>query len=224
MSQNTKYPASVYVKRVLSYVVGLFLMAVGVSLSIQTSLGVAPVSSVSLTLGNVLGVEVGNMTILVFSAFVMIEYLLARRDFRWVQLLQVPCAVLFGKFVTLTGVLFRGITPGTLFGRVALLLLAAVCCGAGVLCYLTARLISQAADGLVEILSRKLGVSLSTMKNYFDLGCVFFSAAVSLLFFRRLVGVGVGTLIMAVCVGRSLWLCTRLFGKALERFIYGNAD
>ena len=66
MSQNTNYPASVYVKRVLSYVVGLFLMAVGVSLSIQTSLGVAPVSSVSLTLGNVLGVEVGNMTILVF--------------------------------------------------------------------------------------------------------------------------------------------------------------
>ncbi len=224
MSQNKKYPASVHVKRVLSYVVGLFLMATGVSLSIQTSLGVAPVSSVSLTLGNVLGVEVGNMTILVFSTFVLIEYLLLRRDFRWVQLLQVPCAVLFGKFVTLTGVLFHGISPGSLFERVLLLLLAALCCGAGVLCYLTARLIPQAADGLVQILSQKLKVSLSTMKNYFDLGCVFFSAAVSLLFFHRLVGVGLGTLIMAVCVGRSLWLCTRLFGKTLERFIYGNAD
>lgn len=220
MSQEKKYPVSVQVKRVLSYVFGLFLMATGVSLSIQTSLGVAPVSSVSLTLGNVLGVEVGNMTILVFSAFVLAEFLLLRRDFRWIQLLQIPCAVIFGKFVTLTGVLFNGISPVSLVSRVLLLLLAALCCGAGVLCYLTARLIPQAADGLVEILARRLKLSLSAMKNYFDLSCVAFSTAVSLLFFRRLVGVGLGTVIMAVCVGRSLWLCTKLFGKALERFIY----
>ncbi|MBR6208541.1 MAG: hypothetical protein IKQ69_06045 [Oscillospiraceae bacterium] len=209
-------------KRLVVYVLGLFLLACGVSLSIRSSLGVAPVSSVALVLGNVLGVEVGNMTIAVFSVFVLIEILLLRREFHWIQLLQVPCAVLFGKFVTLSGVLFQGINPTGLAARLLLILLAALSSGAGVMCYLTARLIPNAADGLVQVLSDKLGHSLSITKNVFDLVCVTFSTSVSLLVFHRLEGIGLGTVLMAILVGRALWLFTKLFGQALERFLYGE--
>ncbi|MBR4578100.1 MAG: hypothetical protein IKO22_00655 [Oscillospiraceae bacterium] len=85
-----------------------------------------------------------------------------------------------------------------------------------------ADLLFQTADGLVQVLSDKLPISLSATKNCFDFVCVAISTTVSLLYFHRLEGIGLGTVLMAILVGRALWLFTKLFGQALERFLYGE--
>ena len=76
-------------KRLLVYVLGLYIMAVGVVCSSRSALGVTPVSS----LGNVLYligsaagapafVNLGNCTTGVFCLYLLAEFLVLRREFK----------------------------------------------------------------------------------------------------------------------------------------------
>lgn len=57
------------------YVLGQFILALGVSLSIISGLGVSPASSVALAFSLVTGVEVGNMMILVQGVYFLLQCL-----------------------------------------------------------------------------------------------------------------------------------------------------
>ena len=83
-------------KRLLIYVLGLFLMAAGVVFSARSSLGVSPVSS----LGNVIYqigrdagapayVNLGNCTTAVFCVYLLIELIILGRNFKPAMLLQI---------------------------------------------------------------------------------------------------------------------------------------
>ena len=60
------------VKRVLVYLAGLFVMTVGIAISVKANLGVAPVSSVPYTITCVWGLEMGKATILFHSLLVLL--------------------------------------------------------------------------------------------------------------------------------------------------------
>lgn len=221
-TQTAAVSKTLWIRRILLYVVGLFILTLGVSISIRSDLGVSPVSSVPLVLGRVLGVEVGNMTIVVFCAYVLIQIAILRKDFRWIQLLQVVCAVLFGKFVTLTSSLIAGWEPQSYLERLGMILLSTVVIAIGIKLYLTANLVPQASDGLVQTLCAKYHWKLANVKNACDLASVAVAASVSLLATGGLIGLREGTLITALGVGRVLWLINRWFGEKLQVFVSEN--
>ena len=80
------------------YVLGQFILALGVSLSIISGLGVSPASSVALAFSLVTGVEVGNMMILVQGVYFLLQCLFFEREFKLLFFLQLPSAILFGVF------------------------------------------------------------------------------------------------------------------------------
>ena len=53
-----------YAIRFLVYIVGLFIMTLGISLSVKSNLGVSPVSSIPYTITCITGLEMGKATIL----------------------------------------------------------------------------------------------------------------------------------------------------------------
>lgn len=48
-------------KRVVMYVTGLFIMTIGIALSVKPNLGVSPVSSIPYTMTCIWGIEMGNL-------------------------------------------------------------------------------------------------------------------------------------------------------------------
>ena len=50
--------------RIPMYFVGLFLMTIGIAISVKSNLGVSPVSSIPYTMTCVWGIEMGKATIL----------------------------------------------------------------------------------------------------------------------------------------------------------------
>ena len=106
--KSTTSPLLLWSKRLLLYILGLFLTAAGVVFSARSSLGVSPVSS----LGNVLYqigqsagapayVNLGNCTTAVFCVYLLIELLLLGRKFKPAMLLQIAVSLLFGQLVNL---------------------------------------------------------------------------------------------------------------------------
>ena len=216
----SEYPASVWTKRLAVYLLGQFLMALGVSVSIRSNLGVSPVSSLPLVLGTVLHIEVGTMTTIVFCFYVLLQIALLGTKFPPVQLLQIACALLFGKFVTWTGTLISFWQPSSYLERFGMVLLATILVGTGVKMYLLARLIPQSGEGLVQTLSEKYHWKLANVKNVFDLTSVLLAAVISLLATGKITGLREGTVIAALGVGRVIWLLGRLLGDWPERFVY----
>lgn len=86
--------------RIPMYFIGLFIMTIGIALSVKSNLGVSPVSSIPYTITCVWGIEMGKATILFHIVLVILQILLLRKNFKPVQLLQVPVGVVFGYFTT----------------------------------------------------------------------------------------------------------------------------
>ena len=87
-------------KRAVIYVMGLFIMTLGVSISVKSNLGVSPVSSIPYTMTCVWGIEMGRATIIFHIALVLLQIAVLRRKFKPINLLQVPVGVMFGAFTT----------------------------------------------------------------------------------------------------------------------------
>ena len=70
-------------RRLFVYVTGMFLLATGVAFSIKSGLGVSPVSSFPYALSLVFQRDVGLMSTIVFTAYVLIQMLLLVLIVRW---------------------------------------------------------------------------------------------------------------------------------------------
>lgn len=62
--------------RVLFYAVGLLVLALGLTLNTKTGLGVSPIISVAYSISQIFDHNFGNMTLALYSVFVVIEMIL----------------------------------------------------------------------------------------------------------------------------------------------------
>ena len=220
-------PLLLWGKRLLIYVLGMYLMAIGVVCSSRSALGVTPVSS----LGNVLYrigvsagapsfVNLGNCTTAVFCLYLVVEFLILRRDFKPAMLLQVAASLLFGQLVNLaSAMLFFLPDPGSYVMRLVYLAVSVPLVSAGVMLYLSPNLLAMPGEGLCLAVTKKTSLSMGTAKTIFDCSVVLLSVLASLLYFRGLVGVREGTVISALLVGFVLKLLQKPFQKPLLRFV-----
>lgn len=113
--------------RTAMYFIGLFVMTIGIALSVKSNLGVSPVSSIPYTMTCVWGIEMGKATILFHIVLVMIQILLLRRKFKLAQLLQILVGVVFGYFTTFCNYMVSFLpTPDNLGIRIVMVLASTV--------------------------------------------------------------------------------------------------
>jgi len=91
-------------RRYLSFVVVLFVIAFGTSLSIRANLGSSPISCPPYVLSLIPGAKLtmGGYTLLMHVVFIAAQILLLRRNFQKIQLLQIVVSVIFGLYTDIT--------------------------------------------------------------------------------------------------------------------------
>ena len=62
--------------RVIIYISGLCILALGLTLSTKADLGVSPIIAVSFGISQITGAKFGDMTFLLYASFVIIEMVL----------------------------------------------------------------------------------------------------------------------------------------------------
>lgn len=93
-----------WARRYAAFVVILFVIALGTSLSIRANLGSSPISAPPYVLSLVpgVGLTMGQLTILMHVFFIAAQVALLRRDFERRQWLQIGVSLLFGFYTDLT--------------------------------------------------------------------------------------------------------------------------
>ena len=77
------------------------------------------------------------------------------------------------------------------------------------------RLIANPGDGLVQAVSDRTGTDLGLSKNIVDITCVTLTCILSMTVSHRILGVGIGTLIAMIGIGRVIAFVNKLFGERL---------
>lgn len=210
--------------RIPMYFIGLFVMTIGIALSVKSNLGVSPVSSIPYTMTCVWGIEMGKATILFHIVLVLIQILLLRKKFKPVQLLQVVIGVVFGYFTTFCNYMVSFLpTPENLGIRIIMVLASTVFVAFGIFLYLPADLIPLAGEGCMQAVSSVTHIEFSKVKIGFDCTMVLVSAITCLTVLHNLGSVGTGTIIAAILVGTLVGIINRAFGKQHDMLL-GKTD
>lgn len=185
------------------YLLGMVLLALGLTLNTKTGLGASAIVSVPFTVSQATGWNFGDLTLVVYSLFVVAQFIIKGKNRQWMDVLQIPLSIVFTRFMNL----FEGVIPyksGNLPADLVLLVVAIIFTGIGAAMTVAMQLIPNPGDGIVGTIARITGKELGFCKNCFDLGCVSLSLIIGLCFGNVLLGVGLGTLISMVGVGRAI--------------------
>ena len=185
------------------YLVGMIVLALGLILNIEAGLGSSAIMSVAYTISQGTGLNLGNMTLVIYCLFIAAQMVINDKNRSWLDLLQLPLSLVFTRFMNL----FKAAIPyKSGFLPTDLLMLAAgiVLTGIGAAMTVDMQLIPNPGDGIVGSIARRCGRELGFCKNCFDLGCVAASLLVGLCFGNALLGIGLGTVISMVGVGRVI--------------------
>lgn len=207
------------------YIIGLFIMTLGIGISVKSDMGVSPVSSIPYTMTCVWGIEMGKATILFHAGLVVIQIILLRRRFRIKNLLQVPVGIMFGYFTTFSNYLMSFLPdPHNIASQLGMVLISTLLVAVGLFFYVPADIIPLAGEGVMLAVADVTKKQFSTIKLLFDISMVVISLVTCLLLIHSLGSVGIGTVIAAVLVGMELKLITRYFGETRDRRLhFGDA-
>lgn len=210
--------------RIPMYLVGLFIMTIGIAISVKSNLGVSPVSSIPYTMTCIWGIEMGKATIIFHIFLVLIQLIILRKKFKLISLLQIPVGVVFGYFTTFCNYLVSFFpTPDNIVIRIIMVLISAAVVAVGIFLYLPADVIPLAGEGVMSAVSSVTKIEFSKVKMAFDITMVVISGSACLIFIHNLGSVGIGTVIAAFLVGFILGIINKAFGKYRDKLL-GKID
>lgn len=200
--------------RLVCYFVGLFIMTIGIAISVKSDLGVSPVSSIPYTLTVCWGIEMGKATILFHCVLIVIQILILRKNFKLKSLLQLPVGIVFGYFTTFCNSLAERL-PATdnFFIRILMILISVVLVAIGIFMYLPADIMPLAGEGVMQAVADTLKMEFSKVKVVFDVTMVIISLVTCLIFLHTMGSVGIGTVIAALLVGVVIGWIKKLWSK-----------
>ncbi len=146
----------VVLSKVAVYAVGLLFMAFGVAFSVNSGLGVSPVNSLPYVVSLVLGVDMGSCVIAVFSFYVLVQILIYRRDFKWINLTQILFSTLFGYFVDFAKAVVGDFALPTYPGQLIMLAVSMVLVALGVCLYMDAGLVNMPMEGMTNAIAERI--------------------------------------------------------------------
>lgn len=211
-----------FVYRFILYLTGLLILAFGIVFNTKTGLGVSPIISVSYNIATIWNLNFGDMTFLLYSSFVVVEMILhilmrKRNSGRFplkrmilFDALQLPLSLIFTRFMNLFSACIPELTSctdsfwGTYAGRMVALIFAIICTGVGAALSLDMRIIPNPGDGIVQAIADFVRKETGFVKNCFDVFNICISISLGMIFTGHLIGIGVGTVLAVVGVGRSV--------------------
>jgi len=211
---------NVTMKRLGLYVTGLFVLALGVSFSIQANLGVSPVSSLAYAFALTSGLSVGIMTVAANVLFIIVQVILSKRFNLRESIVQLMIAFIFGLFMDVTLLLLQLFpAPETLVMRWAFLIISLFVAAIGLLGYFAAKFPLMPYDELTHVISEKFNMELSKAKISSDLLNVVVAGFVCIVFIQSLGAVGIGTVVAALFIGKILGGLTKRYQTYLVQWM-----
>ena len=189
------------VKRVVLFMIGLFIMSLAVALSVKARLGVSPISCIPQVFSVKYPLTLGQLTMIFNVLLILLQMVILRKKYRPFQLIQLPVVVFFGLFIDFSLFLLSDLNVTGYAGRLFFCLLSCAILALGVFFEVKAGITYLPGEGVALALTQTLKIEFGRAKISVDSSMVIVGVLFSFLFFRQLVGAREGTILAAILVG-----------------------
>ncbi|QOY37948.1 YczE/YyaS/YitT family protein [Anaerobacillus isosaccharinicus] len=199
---------STNMKRALSYLLGLFILSIGISFTIIARLGAGAWDALAVGLSNLTGFSVGTWVILIGVILIFVNALILKNR---PQLISIVTVIILGYFIDFWLIIvFPNFFVETILIRFVILLIGVLLMGIGIATYLQGKFAIIPIDGFMMAIQNRLKVSLGVAKTI---------AEITALVFAFFAGgpIGIGTVIVTLSIGSMI----QIFFPHLERFVHG---
>jgi len=198
-------------KRSLALIAGLFIMAFGVALSVKANLGTSPISCVPYVYSLGFPITIGVASIVMNAILILLQIVVLRKAYQWIQVLQFPVAVLFGFFIDFAMFILSDVQPSNYLWQWIVCLLSCAIIAFGVLLEVKAKVTYLAGEGLSLAISKAFHLEFGKVKVGLDSTLVVIGIVSSFVFIHNLQGIREGTIAAALLVGTM----AKFYGKKL---------
>lgn len=222
---KTKPTLADFVEMTLS----VFIMALGVIITVRSLQGISPVSSLTYVLSQIADLSLGTMTFIVYFAFVLVQCAVYRDRGMTVRVFsQLPYTLLYSVCMDVLDYALEPLGAETLIGQWGLVILGCLLTSLAIAMEADANVSMLPDDGLMLAVHRATRIPLGRSIIVVNIVSIAAAFALSLGVLGGLYGVGLGTIFMAVAQGLVVKAITPLFrrvrkkGHLEDRPIAGN--
>lgn len=205
------------IKRFGLYGMAVFILGFGIVLNTKAGLGVGSINTFPYAISEITPLSLGMATTLLYFVFVIAQMLIYRKmDIK--ILLQIPFSYVMGLIIDFYDELLN-FTVENFVLKLAVLAVAIVMTAIGAYVMVTMEIIPNPADGMARSVGYALHKEFGQGKLIFDCVMILATAVISLLFTGRIIGIGLGTVLSALLIGRLIGLFGRIFGGRMKTIL-----
>ena len=205
------------INRYVIYLISLFIISLGASLSIKANLGTSPLICLPYVCSLITNLSVGIVVFLFTVIFIVIQIALLGKGFEKRQYLQFIIGTIFSFFVDFSLMLVNFINPVSYVNQFLLLLFSCLVVAIGVLLEIQTEVVYLPADGVIVAISHVLKKEFPKVKPFVDTSMVIIAAILSIIFLGYLAGVREGTVISALIIGPIVKILKKYFDSYVSR-------
>ena len=205
------------INRYVLYLLSLFIISLGASLSIKANLGTSPLICLPYVCSLISNLSVGVVIFLFTVLFIIIQIVLLGNGFEKRQYLQFIVGSIFSFFVDFSLMLINFINPVGYVNQFLLLLFSCLVVAFGVLLEIQTEVVYLPADGVIVAISQVLKKEFPKVKPFVDTSMVIIAAILSVVFLGYLAGVREGTIISALIIGPIVKILKKYFDSYISR-------
>ncbi|MDY6065848.1 MAG: DUF6198 family protein [Finegoldia sp.] len=185
------------------FLLGTFVNSLGIALITKANLGTSQISGISYVLSlKFENLSFGLITFLLNVVFLIMQIMIlkSRTDLKIIA--QLPVSFLLGFFVNISMGIFSFVDPNNFLAKVLFLLLGCTILGLGISIEVAPDIVKIPGEAIVFTIAREYKLDFGKVKVIFDIILVAIALVISLIAFGSVKGIGVGTLVSALLVGR----------------------
>ena len=202
------------IKRFIVFVVGMKVLAIGIILNTKSLLGVGSINTLPYALANILSVSLGTMTTMVYLVFIIIQLILLKK-FDLQVIIQLPFSFIFGYLIDFYD-LFFSYEPTAFYMQIVILIIAIVLTALGAFLMVLGDIVLNPADGLVHTIGKVTNKDFGFVKNIADLVFIVLTVVICLVTKGYILGIGIGTVVSAIFIGRFVALYQNIYNHLQE--------
>lgn len=198
-------------RRLLFFIIGLFILSLGISLMIQANIGAGAWDALNVGLSKTFGLTVGSWVIIVGVLIMMLNAFLLQRKPAY---LAIGTIILIGFFIDFWLIfILVGLTPENFILKLLIFLSGLVVASLGIAIYLQAKFPLSPLDNLMIAISTRFKLKVGIAKTVAELTGL-------ILAFLFNGPIGIGTILCTVAIGPLIQLFfpyfERLMGKGMQ--------
>lgn len=203
------------IKKYMIVVFGFIIVGIGAAFTLKANVGVGAWDALAASLSYISGIEVGTVGMVCNISCVFGQMLILKKDFKPIQLLQIPLSVLLGMVINFVLYDILVFPFNSFVGGIIMCVIATEVCAIGVSLVMVLDEVTFALEGFCDALTKVIPLEFHKIRQWADV--LSFLAIVVITLLNDIPwSIGIGTIISMVIFGPSLGVYMKVLKKRLK--------